>query len=192
MKPAVFLDRDGVVNEAIISDGKPYAPKHVSELVIAGNTEDFLKRLKESGFLLIVFTNQPDVARGAISRDTIEEIHNYLCSKLPIDDMFVCWHDDADHCNCRKPLPGLIFQAAKKHGIDLHGSYVIGDRWRDIDAGTAAGCQTVFINRHYNERAPASPPQMSVPSLAEGVEWIIAQAQPPDVGNSQRAELSSV
>jgi D-glycero-D-manno-heptose 1,7-bisphosphate phosphatase len=122
-----------------------------------------------------VITNQPDVARGQISRETIEDIHSYLGRELPIDDILACCHDDADHCECRKPLPGLIFQAAQKHGIDIAASYVIGDRWRDIDAGAAAGCRTVLIDHSYSERSPSTSADICVSSLSDAVDRILEE-----------------
>jgi D-glycero-D-manno-heptose 1,7-bisphosphate phosphatase len=172
-KRAVFLDRDGVINEAIIRDGKPYPPAGVHETVIVPDAQLSLSRLKQHGFLLIVVTNQPDVARRSVSQGVVEGIHRFLSSHLPVDDFFVCFHDDKDKCDCRKPLPGLLLSAAAKYRLDVKGCYLIGDRWRDIDAGVAAGCRTVLIDYHYNEQSAASRPDVSVSSLSEAVDWII-------------------
>lgn len=172
---AIFLDRDGVINEAIIRDGKPYPPAGASQVRIVAQAEESLTRLKEHGFLLIVVTNQPDVRRGSATKKDVEEIHKFLAERLPLDDFFVCYHDDRDACSCRKPQPGLMFEAAARYGIAVESSYLIGDRWRDIDAGAAAGCHTVFIDHGYNERAPASAPEVSLLSLEQAVDWIIAQ-----------------
>lgn len=169
---AVFLDRDGVINRALVREGKPYAPATPAELEIPPGTSDALVRLKELGFLLIVVTNQPDVARGKQSREAVQEIHEILSKQLPLDSFLACYHDDADGCTCRKPKPGLLLRAAREHGIDLGQSFLIGDRWRDIDAGLAAGCRTVWIDYGYCERGPTVPPDRRVFSLAEAVEWI--------------------
>ncbi len=142
---------------------------------VVADAFEALQRLKRRGFLLIVVSNQPDVRRGTTPRHTVEEIHAWLAAQLPLDDVFVCYHDDADACACRKPLPGLIFEAVAKYGIDTNVSYLIGDRWRDIDAGAAAGCRTIFIDRRYNERSPASAQDATVSSLPEAVDWIIAR-----------------
>jgi D-glycero-D-manno-heptose 1,7-bisphosphate phosphatase len=129
--------------------------------------------LKAHGFALYVITNQPDVARGTQTREAVEAIHQALASSLPIDDIFVCYHDDADDCACRKPKPGLLLEAQRKHNIDLSRSFFVGDRWRDIDAGHAAGCKTVLIDYGYRERKPARPPEATVRSLREAADWII-------------------
>ena len=103
-------------------------------------------------YLLIIITNQPDVARGISRRRDVEAINSYLLSKLPIIDVFSCFHDNDDYCSCRKPLPGNIISAAKKYSINLSASFMIGDRWKDIDAGSAAGCTTIFIDCDYDEK----------------------------------------
>jgi D-sedoheptulose 7-phosphate isomerase len=172
-KRAVFLDRDGVLNEAVIRDGKPYPPEDAASLRIFAGTADALTRLKDHGYLLLVVTNQPDVARGNQKRDAIEEMNRRLCAELPLDEVFTCYHDDADDCQCRKPRPGLMREAALRHGIDLSQSYMIGDRWLDIDAGVNAGCRTILIDRGYSERASESVPDARVGTLAEAVDWIL-------------------
>jgi D-glycero-D-manno-heptose 1,7-bisphosphate phosphatase len=174
---AVFLDRDGVLNRAVVRDGKPYPPASPEELEILPDVPDALAGLKEGGFLLLVVTNQPDVARGTQERAVIERMHEKLRSSLPIDDFFVCYHDDADGCDCRKPKPGLLRQAVIRYGLDLSACYLIGDRWRDIDAGHAAGCNTVWIDRGYQERNPYHPPCVRVSSCGEAALWILRTNQ---------------
>ena len=174
---AVFLDRDGVLNRAILRQGKPHPPDTVEELKILPDVPEALAALKAGGFLLLVVTNQPDVARGTQQRSVVEAIHSALAAALPIDDFFVCYHDDRDGCDCRKPKPGLLVQAAGKYGIDLGASYLIGDRWRDIDAGRAAGCQAIWIDRGYSERGPSGPPAARVKSCLEAARWILDQAR---------------
>ena len=169
---AVFLDRDGVLNEVVVRNGLPHPPASLEDLRLAPDAAASLARLKAAGFLLIVVTNQPDVARGTQSRVIAEAMNRAIAAALPLDDFFTCWHDDADACACRKPKPGLLLEAAERHSIDLKGSFFIGDRWRDIDAGAAAGCRTVLIDRHYRDRAPESPPTHCAPSLTDAVDWI--------------------
>jgi D-glycero-D-manno-heptose 1,7-bisphosphate phosphatase len=173
MKRAVFLDRDGVLNEVQERNGKPYPPSNLASLQIPPGTAGALQRLKESDYLLIVVTNQPDVARGKVSRDVVEEINRHLRAQLPLDDIFTCYHDDGDHCDCRKPKPGLLLEAARQYGIDLQRSYMIGDRWRDIDAGANVGCKTILIDLGYQEREPNSAPNHRARSLPEAVDWIL-------------------
>jgi D-glycero-D-manno-heptose 1,7-bisphosphate phosphatase len=170
---AVFLDRDGVVNLAVVRDGKPYPPDNVSEMVINPDAESALAKLKAAGFLLVVVTNQPDVARGVQSRAIVEEMHRELRAKLPIDDFFACFHDDIDCCDCRKPAPGLLLQAAEQHDIELSQSFLIGDRWRDVEAGYRAGVETVLIDYGYRERGPEHEPAIRVKSLTEAAERIV-------------------
>jgi D-glycero-D-manno-heptose 1,7-bisphosphate phosphatase len=175
LKRAVFLDRDGVVIEAQVTNGKPFPPPSVESMRIPPGTGDVLGRLKECGYILLVVTNQPDVARGTQTRAAVDEMNRQLLAELPVDEVFTCYHDDADDCDCRKPRPGLIQRAAQQYGIDLGHSYLIGDRWRDIDAGASAGCKTILIDRGYVERAPKSVPDARVGSLPEAVDWILEQ-----------------
>jgi D-glycero-D-manno-heptose 1,7-bisphosphate phosphatase len=172
---AVFLDRDGVLNQAIVRNGKPFPPGNLFAMVINPDAMIALPKLKALGFLLIVVTNQPDVGRGTQNRDVVEEMHQALQAQLPLDDFFVCYHDDRHGCDCRKPLPGLLLQAAERHGISLSSSFLIGDRWRDIDAGHQAGVQSILIDYHYDERGPDCEPDARVNSLIEASNWIAAQ-----------------
>ena len=169
---AVFLDRDGVLNMAIVRNGKPFPPAGLAEMTINPDAVTALPLLKAAGFLLIVVTNQPDVGRGTQSRAAVDEIHDALRLELPLDDFFVCFHDDLDRCECRKPAPGLLVRAAERHSIDLAKSFLIGDRWRDIDAGYQAGVKTVLIDYGYSERGPDNEPDIRVKSLLEAVKWI--------------------
>jgi D-glycero-D-manno-heptose 1,7-bisphosphate phosphatase len=166
-RKAIFLDRDGVLNHAIVKNGLPFAPLSVDELTIPDDALGALQSLKAAGFLLIVATNQPDIARGKASQTAVEEINKKLMQLLPLDEIRVCYHDDADGCHCRKPLPGLLLDAAKEHKIDLKKSFMVGDRWKDIEAGQAAGCQTILLQQHYCERASTKPADYVVDSLAE-------------------------
>ncbi len=178
---AVFLDRDGVLNEAIVRDGKPYPPAGTHQLKLVHGAAPALQRLKQASFLLIVVTNQPDVARGMQTREGVERLHAAIAAALPLDAFLVCWHDDRDRCECRKPKPGLLLEAARRYAIDLRRSFLIGDRWRDIDAGSAVGCRTIQIDRGYNEKSPQFPPDFLASSLTEAMEWIIGASQEPGV-----------
>jgi D-glycero-D-manno-heptose 1,7-bisphosphate phosphatase len=177
---AVFLDRDGVLNRAIVRDGKPYPPASLEELEIVEDAAGSLQRLKDLGFLLLVVTNQPDVARGTQALSTIQAMHEAMRQTLPLDEFLICPHDDPDGCRCRKPLPGLLLEAQARYGIDLGNSFLVGDRWRDIDAGHAAGCRTVLLDLNYRERGPSLPPDAKVGSLREAVDWIVRNSERDD------------
>jgi D-glycero-D-manno-heptose 1,7-bisphosphate phosphatase len=185
LKRAVFLDRDGVLNEAVIRDGKPYPPDSAAEVEIVAGASAALHRLKALGLPLIVVTNQPDVGRGKQTLAAVEAIHARLRRELPVDDFLSCFHDDADRCSCRKPLPGLILEGAARHDADLARSFMVGDRWRDIDAGRAAGCRTIWIDPGYRERGPSEPPDAKVASLNEAVQWIVQRIQAEDNGTER-------
>ncbi len=176
LRPAVFLDRDGVLNRAQVRDGKPFPPAGLDELELLPDAASSLIDLKAHGFDLYVVTNQPDVARGNQTREGIESMHEALASSLPIDGIFVCYHDDADGCACRKPQPGLLLEAQRKHNIDMARSFMVGDRWRDVDAGHNAGCKVVFIDYGYREKSPARLPEATVKSLREAADWIITSS----------------
>lgn len=173
LKQAVFLDRDGVLNEAVVRSGKPYPPATVGELRIFADAPSALERLRQAGFLLIVVTNQPDIARGAVDGPTVEAINAALRRQLPIDEIYVCEHDDRHDCSCRKPKPGLLFRAVDEYGVDLKSSFLVGDRWRDIEAGFAAGCQTIWIDREYDDPPPRHIPSARVASLSDAATWIL-------------------
>jgi D-glycero-D-manno-heptose 1,7-bisphosphate phosphatase len=170
----VFLDRDGVINRAVVRNRKPYPPNTLQDLEILPDVPEALNLLKGSGFLLIVVTNQPDVGRGTQKQETVEEMHLFLKEQLPLDDIYVCWHGQDGECNCRKPLPGMLLRASDKYGVDFQQSYLIGDRWKDIEAGKTAGCKTIFLDYHYNELL-RSQPDFTATSTRKASEWIVSQ-----------------
>jgi D-glycero-D-manno-heptose 1,7-bisphosphate phosphatase len=172
MVKAVFLDRDGVINANLERDGKPVAPTSLAEFRILPGVVEATRRLKDAGYLLVVATNQPDVRNGITPQATMEAMHAEIRRQLPIDDFMVCLHNDADNCSCRKPKPGLLLAAAAKHGIDLKSSYFVGDRWKDVKAGKAAGCRTIFVDYGYVQDQPAMPDR-TVTSLDEAAAYIL-------------------
>lgn len=174
---AVFLDRDGVLVRAAVREGKPYPPASVDELEILPGVERALAALSAAGFRLIVVTNQPDVARGTTSREAVEAIHRRLGAALPIDRFITCYHDGGDGCPCRKPRPGMLHAGAAEYGVDLAASYMVGDRWRDVEAGEAAGCRTLFIDYGYAERRP-SRFDARVASLEDAARHILEEVSP--------------
>lgn len=171
MHQAVFFDRDGVINVPVVRDGRPYPPRDVAELRWMPGVHETLRTLHERGFLLFVVTNQPDVARGTTARSDVEAIHQRILDELPIERIYVCYHDDADACDCRKPKPGMILQASRDYPVDRSTSWLVGDRWRDIAAGRAAGCRTILVQHGYSERA-ATDFDARVDQLSEILEWI--------------------
>lgn len=175
---AVFLDRDGVINAAFEKSGKPYPPATLAEFELLPGVAEACVQLKTAGFLLVVITNQPDVGRGDMLRSDVELIHKFMCRVLPIDRVEVCYHSGNERpaCECRKPLPGMLFRAAKKLSIDLSQSWMVGDRWRDINCGAAAGCRTVFINHGYQEELGRAP-DFRTNSLLSAAQLVIANSQ---------------
>lgn len=172
----IFLDRDGVINRAIIRNGRPFPPASVEQTEILPDVAEALYLLKQAGMQLVVVTNQPDVARGTQTRERVEAIDAFLAARLPLNRFEICYHDDAENCDCRKPKPGLILSAAQALGSDARKGFMIGDRWRDIAAGQAAGCRTVWIDRRYAEKSPFQY-DYRAQSLLEAAQWIIRQME---------------
>lgn len=173
LKKAVFLDRDGVLNEAFVHGGKPYPPYKIDEFRILPGVPEALKLLKRAGYLLIVATNQPDIANGKQTLEILNEMHEKLREAGEFDEIKACLHAERDNCECRKPKPGMLLEAAKKWGIDLKSSYMVGDRWRDIEAGKAAGCKTFLIYNEYQEKQV--PGDRTVDSLLEAAKIIVGE-----------------
>ena len=169
---AVFLDRDGVINRAIVRAGKPYAPESIEALEILPGVAEALERLRAARFLNVVVTNQPDVGSGKVPRSSVEAMHASLRNNLAIDAVRVCYHTEMEHCACRKPKPGMILSASHELGIDIGRSFLVGDRWRDVGAAHAAGCRALFIDYGYSEKKPDKP-YLAVNSLAEAVELVL-------------------
>jgi D-glycero-D-manno-heptose 1,7-bisphosphate phosphatase len=171
---AVFLDRDGVINRALTRDGKPYPPSTPEEFEILPGVPEACRRLREAGFLLVVTTNQPDVGRGTMKQETVDVIHREMFRLIPIDRVEVCFHPGKglSDCECRKPRPGMLIRAAREMGIDLAQSWMVGDRWRDIDCGHAAGCRTIFIDYGYDEPLK-QPPDFRVADLMAAADIIL-------------------
>jgi D-glycero-D-manno-heptose 1,7-bisphosphate phosphatase len=171
---AVFLDRDGVLIRAPVVDGRPRSIRRVQELELEDGAREACATLRDAGFLLVAVTNQPEIARGTLAREAVDAMHARLAQLLPLDDIRLCPHDDADGCACRKPKPGMLLDAAREHGIDPRRSFLVGDRWRDIGAGRAAGCTCVLLDRKYSESMPERP-DTTVRELGEAVAWILAR-----------------
>ena len=171
---AVFLDRDGVVVVPIFRNGRSYAPTSMGDFAIYPDALSSLKRLKDAGYLLVVVTNQPDVGAGVISLEVLQDMHDTLRQALPVDDIKVCVHTAGDNCDCRKPKPGLLLEAAATAGIDLTRSVMVGDRASDTAAGAAAGCRTAFLDLSYEAELPPTDADFTGSSLAEITTWILS------------------
>jgi D-glycero-D-manno-heptose 1,7-bisphosphate phosphatase len=182
----VFLDRDGVLNQAFVRDGRPRPPHHVEQLRLLPGVRDACEALRGAGYTLVCITNQPDIARGIADPAQVAAIHARLSEWLPLTEIVVCPHDDGDGCRCRKPLPGMILDSAQRLDLDLYRSVTVGDRWRDVAAGRSAATATVFVDRGYAEPRPAAP-DLTVNELEEAVEWMIARlSRQPSRQSAQR------
>jgi D-glycero-D-manno-heptose 1,7-bisphosphate phosphatase len=170
---AVFLDRDGVINRCEVRQGKPYAPCAVEEFRFLPGVPAAVRALKSAGLLVVVVTNQPDIGNGLVSDSVVEAMHDKLRNALPVDDVRVCPHSQSAGCDCRKPKPGMLIDAARDLNIDLKRSFIVGDRNGDIVAGEAVGCYTLFIDRRYTEPRPKQPDQR-VRSLPSAVKTILS------------------
>jgi D-glycero-D-manno-heptose 1,7-bisphosphate phosphatase len=175
MISAVFLDRDGVINRSIVRNGRPHSPRELACVEILPGVADAIRRLRAAGFMTIAVTNQPDVARGTASRESVEAINRMIAQSLDLDEVMTCFHDDGDACDCRKPRPGHFFRARDCYGLDLTSSFMVGDRWRDIQAAYNAGCRSIFIDYGYSEPFAAPEPHFTCASLAEAAAWILEQ-----------------
>jgi D-glycero-D-manno-heptose 1,7-bisphosphate phosphatase len=175
---AVFLDRDGVINRALEHEQKPFPPTSIAEFEIYPEVPEACRRLKQAGFLLVVATNQPDVGRGTLAREIVEKIHAHMLAQLPIDRVEVCYHpgQGLSNCDCRKPKPGMLLRAARELKIELPQSWMVGDRWRDVDCGHAAGCKTILVERNYAETLHQQP-DFSAGNLAEAADIILTHLE---------------
>jgi D-glycero-D-manno-heptose 1,7-bisphosphate phosphatase len=173
-RAAVFFDRDGTLIWAPAVDGRPGSIRSVDELELEEGAAEGCAALRGAGYLLVMVTNQPEIARGTVTREAVDAMHERIRELLPLDDVRMCPHDDADDCPCRKPKPGMLFDAARELDIDLRRSFMVGDRWKDVEAGQRAGCRTVFLDRQYSEPMPVRP-DATVRDLGEAIAWILEQ-----------------
>jgi D-glycero-D-manno-heptose 1,7-bisphosphate phosphatase len=182
---AVFLDRDGVLLQSDVINGKPIAVQEIARLQVIAGVEEACRSLRAAGFKLVMVTNQPDVGRGLVARETVEQMNAYLQDLLKLDDIRVCYHDGVQACACRKPNPGMLTDAAAALNIALAGSFMVGDRWRDVEAGQRAGCHTVYIEWGHGEALTIAPDHVAK-SLLAAVPWILEQASQGETKDPKR------
>jgi D-glycero-D-manno-heptose 1,7-bisphosphate phosphatase len=188
LRPAVFLDRDGVLNEVVVRDGKPLPPQSPDEVIVMAGVAEACARLRRKGFVLVVVTNQPDVARGIQSANGVAAINSVLRHSVDVDAVYVCPHDNEDGCECRKPKPGMLRAAAEDLLLAMDRSFMVGDRWSDIAAGQGAGCRTVYIDNGYQEQQPTAPDHV-VGNPVEALEWILMTMQQEEGGSVRSTSL---
>ncbi len=152
MIKAIFWDRDGVINEVTVVNNKTFCPRKFIDFKLTPGISNHFQKTKELEFKNIIVTNQPDIARGSMTMEALNEMHGLLEKELLVDEINYCPHDNGQ-CDCRKPQPGLITKSAQKNNIDLSRSYIIGDAKNDMLAGRAAGCKTILLQRDYNDDA---------------------------------------
>jgi D-glycero-D-manno-heptose 1,7-bisphosphate phosphatase len=176
IRRAVFLDRDGVILKSYTDNGMPRPARVIEEFELLPRVADALDLLRAAGLALVVVTNQPDVARGIMPRAVVEALHSRLLQELGLNHIYTCYHDDSDACQCRKPQPGLLEQAAAELGLSLTSSFMVGDRWRDIGAGQRVGCTTFLVRQPYSGDVKAD---FEVPSLYAATEQILSLISGP-------------
>jgi len=189
LRPVVFLDRDGVLNRTTVRDGITRPPASLAEFELLPGVPEALEVLAAAGFALVVATNQPDVARGVTPRENVEAIHARLLATLPLLGVMVCYHDDPNNCDCRKPKPGMILAAAERWSLDAAAGFLVGDRWSDIVAGQAAGCRSLLVETPFSGRLKCHPDAV-VADLPEAADWILRTARgiPVDLPSRPRSE----
>ena len=171
---AIFLDRDGVLNFGILKNGKSYAPREFKQFRLYPKIKKYCEKLKKKGFKIIVITNQPDVGKGKIKKKEIFKMHKKLKLEISYDDIF-CSFSQFKKSYFRKPNPGMILKAVKKHKINLNKSFLIGDRWSDISAAEKVNCKSIFIDRKYKEKTEIFNPTKKVKSLSSAINFIESQ-----------------
>lgn len=173
-KEAVFLDRDGVVNEVVFRNGKHESPRTLAEFRFVPGILDPLLRLRAAGYRLFVVSNQPDIARGRLDLSTLNEMTRQIMEALPLERVLVCTHDDVDNCLCRKPKPGMLLEVAEGNGVDLSRSFMVGDSWKDIESAKNAGCRAILLRRSYNQGVVAD---YGVEDLSEAADFILKRGE---------------
>jgi D-glycero-D-manno-heptose 1,7-bisphosphate phosphatase len=171
---AVFLDRDGVLNRSVYRDGVSSPPISLDEFELLPGVREAVDQLKNAGYVLVVVTNQPDIARGTQVASVVDAMNEVIQRELGVDAVLVCPHDDVDDCACRKPKPGLLLEAIERFDIDRDRSFMVGDRWRDVAAGRAAGCRTIQVGS-LDEGSQSVAATVRRVDLADAASWILSQ-----------------
>jgi D-glycero-D-manno-heptose 1,7-bisphosphate phosphatase len=175
-RAAIFLDRDGVLNEVVERAGAPGSPRTLAELSLVPDIHR-VRDLRAAGLAVFVITNQPDVARGHTPPEVLDAMMQVIRAEISMDDYRACVHEDADDCECRKPRPGMILDLARRWDVDLERAFVIGDMWRDVGAASAAGCRSILIRRPWNDGVTADA---EVASLGEAVDLVLESLRMPN------------
>ena len=176
MRPAVFLDRDGVVNAVKLKNRKPYPPSNLDELIVLDGVRESVEKFELNGLTVVVVTNQPDITNGHTTFKIVKEIHQRIAQLTGLRYFYVCHHNSEAQCLCRKPKPGLLTNAASDLKLDLKNSFMVGDRWSDITAGQSVGCKNFFVNNAYLEPKPTLP-FIEVESLMQASDYILGDIQ---------------
>jgi D-glycero-D-manno-heptose 1,7-bisphosphate phosphatase len=169
---AVFLDRDGVIVIPEFREGRSFAPRRLEDFCFYPEAASSLQRIKDAGYLLVLVSNQPDVGAGVIRPEVLSEMNRRILDTFPFDSLKVCTHTRADNCDCRKPKPGMLIEAARELSIDLSRSFMVGDRASDVEAGHAVACRTLFIDLDYSEPKPTNAHHV-VASVKEAADIIV-------------------
>jgi len=182
LRPAVFLDRDGVVVVPEFRDGRSFAPRTLEAFRLYPDAREALVRLRDAGYLLVIVTNQPDIGAGLVALDTVERMHDILRTELPVDRIELCPHSQSEACACRKPKPGMLLSAAEACAIDLPNSFMVGDRASDVEAGLAAGCRTVFIDLDYTSELKSTRSDAVARSVSGAADMILEMKRTAEKG----------
>jgi D-glycero-D-manno-heptose 1,7-bisphosphate phosphatase len=174
MKKAIFLDRDGVINQTVFKMGKPRAPYNLEEFKFIPGVEEAVRKFKDRGYLIIVVTNQADAARGWVKKKQVDLVNEHVRFNLHVDSIKVCFHTEFDTCLCRKPKPGMLLEAAAEFDIDLNSSYMVGDRMIDVEAGVTAGCTSILVGPG-DETGSSTEPHHVCEDLLMASRWILTR-----------------
>lgn len=185
--PAVFLDRDGVLNDLAYDevDGRPESPLRPDQVRLADGAVRGLRLLRDAGLTLVVASNQPAAAKGKATMDDLRAVHGRLIDLLAehdlrLDGFRYCFHRREDGCDCRKPKPGMLLELAAEHDLDLAASWMVGDTDADVGAGQAAGTRTVLVEHpdSAHKRSGEAHPDAVARNLEEAAAFLLSDTTP--------------